>query len=183
MRIVGLDVGQRSLGLAVLEDDSVYSIAYYAENTFLSRLNTALEVFKSLGPEKVDLYVIEEYAKMSFSHVAFGMGENGGICRTIISRQPESMLLCPVPSMRGFFSLKTGSSGKTQLRIILKDIFPTHTLTSTEKKRQDDEVDALGYALIGKAFMQPDKFDLTDKQKEVLKKLRENYYIGEDAYA
>jgi len=190
MVVVGLDVGQRGLGFASVELSGgtgaavvSYTKSFYAENTFVSRFDVAAKVLAFAHSPKADLVVIEEYAKMQHSHVAFGMGEFGGIIRTLFYEARFPLVLCPVPSMRGFYEVPRNAKGQPKInskkwvREKLRDIFPAHRLSTTEAKGQDDEIDALGYAYIGCCYAGYAGHTLTKKQRLVLERLK-RYEIG-----
>lgn len=188
--VIGLDVGQNNIGVAEIYQGNISATAYSGENNFLSRWRVSRDVkeFYLSGARLPVLVVIEEYTKQRFSHVSFGMGENGGIYRCLVWEMCIPILLCPVPLMRSFYGVKRKTkkiksvSGKEAMAGTLKDWLNV-TSNAELKRDRENEIDAVAYAFIGACYLYwkgapelNEMFD--DKQIHVLESLDKKYYLG-----
>ena len=185
--VVGLDVGQQNVGAAEICQGHLRASAFSGSNDFLSRIEVSESVKGHyLGGHKLpDLVVIEEYTKQKFSHVAFGMGENGGVYRSLVWNLDVPILLCPVPLMRSFYGAKrkTKASAGVPVKKAIEVALHNWLCVSSNneiKRDRENEIEALAYAFIGACYLYwkavPEVFG--EKQLYVLESLDKKYYLG-----
>ena len=152
--VAGLDVGQINMGVSVIGIDGIIAEAYRGGNHFLTRYAIVSSVCSYIQPYMPALVVIEDYTMMKHSFTAFGMGEFGGMFRSVCWEAGYDILLCPVSLFRSFYGLM-GVKGKEGKVLAAKWAESKLGFISDESDKLDigNEVDAVLYAYIGMCFL------------------------------
>lgn len=171
--VVGVDIGQTKVGVAILSD-GVRSFSWQGTNDFVSRYDMAKAVVIVAG--RPDLVVIEDYAMMPKSYVAFGMGEFGGIVRTMFYELGTPFILCPPNLMRSFCGVSPRTKsvvGKKMIGEWAKE-YCGFVSIAPRKVDRENERDAFAHAVIGQCYLNfkciRDK--LSEKEQSIILKLQ-----------
>jgi len=161
LSVVGLDVGQVKLGAAVICDGDCEAEAFSTYNGFKGRylcFDYCMKWIKSKLYRIPDLVVIEDYLNRSQSFVAFGMGEFGGVIRTVLYEEGWPMLFCPPTYLRSFCGIgprvKSLAGKHLTIEWVLNNFGITFGPGSSVGKKdaftnQTNATDAFVYAVIG----------------------------------
>lgn len=183
----GFDIGQRRTGFASFHMNNLFVAAYESENTFPSRYDYAkrsVYTCEHHANKRGSFFaVVEGYTNMPKSFTAFGIGENGGIYRTLLKMRGFDILNCPVSSMRYFFGMLPGKkykrSGKEVIADELERLIEWRSEASIKKVRED-ETDAVAYAFIGLAFqaaLSEDVYEFNQYEaKSISTMMKKGYY-------
>lgn len=150
MKIVGIDPSLTSLGWAYQDEDSIIEVGVErSKSRGFERLDflrhRVAQVLDAVTPE---LVVYEGYAMGIRGGRVFDLGELGGILKMEMYYRDIPILVVPPSNLKMFVTGNGGAKGKdAMMRTLAKHrgrLFNT-----------DDEADAYGLVLMGRAWLNP----------------------------